>query len=61
MKRSPLINPELLERIIDASEDGIVVAEQEGEDQEWNKAEYCLPGWNHRRLSPLTFFESNNF
>ncbi len=32
MKRSPLISPELLERIIDASEDGIVVAEQEGEE-----------------------------
>ncbi|MCS2609469.1 PAS domain-containing protein [Halomonas dongshanensis] len=32
MKRSPLINPELLERIIDASEDGIVVAEQEGDE-----------------------------
>ncbi|WP_346795363.1 PAS domain S-box protein [Halomonas sp. Bachu 37] len=32
MKRSPLINPELLERIVDASEDGIVVAEQEGEE-----------------------------
>lgn len=30
MKRSPLISPELLERIVDASEDGIVVAEQEG-------------------------------
>jgi len=27
-----LINPELLERIIDASEDGIVVAEQEGDE-----------------------------
>lgn len=32
MKRSPLINPELLERIIDASDDGIVVAEQEGDE-----------------------------
>ncbi|XKH59424.1 PAS domain S-box protein [Halomonas sediminis] len=32
MKRSPLINPALLERIIDASEDGIVVAEQEGDE-----------------------------
>lgn len=32
MKRSPLISPELLERIIDASDDGIVVAEQEGDD-----------------------------
>ncbi|RUR31898.1 PAS domain-containing protein [Vreelandella nanhaiensis] len=32
MKRSPLISPELLERIIDASEDGIVVAEQEGDE-----------------------------
>lgn len=32
MKRPPMISPELLERIIDASEDGIVVAEQEGEE-----------------------------
>lgn len=32
MKRSPLISPELLERIIDASEDGIVVAEREGDE-----------------------------
>ncbi|MCE9665868.1 PAS domain S-box protein [Halomonas sp. M5N1S17] len=32
MKRSPLISPELLERIIDASVDGIVVAEQEGDE-----------------------------
>ncbi|MBS9402889.1 PAS domain-containing protein [Halomonas sp. TRM85114] len=32
MKRSPLISPELLERVIDASEDGIVVAEQEGDE-----------------------------
>ncbi|MBE0464721.1 MAG: PAS domain S-box protein [Halomonadaceae bacterium] len=32
MKRSPLISPELLERIIDASQDGIVVAEQEGDE-----------------------------
>ncbi|WP_445003344.1 PAS domain-containing protein [Halomonas mongoliensis] len=32
MKRSPLINPDLLERIVDASEDGIVVAEQEGDE-----------------------------
>lgn len=32
MKRSPLINPDLLERIIDASDDGIVVAEQEGDE-----------------------------
>ncbi len=32
MKRSPLISPELLERIVDASEDGIVVAEQEGDE-----------------------------
>jgi len=32
MKRSPLISPDLLERIIDASEDGIVVAEQEGDE-----------------------------
>jgi PAS domain S-box-containing protein len=32
MKRSPLISPELLERMVDASADGIVVAEQEGDD-----------------------------
>ncbi|RCV91762.1 PAS domain S-box protein [Billgrantia montanilacus] len=32
MKRSPLISPELLERIVDASVDGIVVAEQEGDE-----------------------------
>ncbi len=32
MKRSPLISPDLLERIVDASEDGIVVAEQEGDE-----------------------------
>ncbi|MBB3189594.1 PAS domain S-box protein [Halomonas cerina] len=32
MKRSPLISPALLERIVDASEDGIVVAEQEGDE-----------------------------
>ncbi|MBF7052981.1 PAS domain S-box protein [Halomonas sp. KAO] len=32
MKRSPLISPDLLERIVDASDDGIVVAEQEGDD-----------------------------
>jgi PAS domain S-box-containing protein len=32
MKRSPLISPELLERIVDASADGIVVAEQEGDE-----------------------------
>ncbi|MCE8034177.1 MAG: PAS domain S-box protein [Halomonas sp.] len=32
MKRTPLISPELLERIVNASEDGIVVAEQEGDD-----------------------------
>lgn len=32
MKRSPLISPVLLERIIDASVDGIVVAEQEGDE-----------------------------
>lgn len=32
MKRKPLISPELLERIVDASEDGIVVAEQEGDE-----------------------------
>lgn len=32
MKRPPMISPALLERIIDASEDGIVVAEQEGDE-----------------------------
>ncbi|WP_192034878.1 PAS domain S-box protein [Halomonas sp. YLGW01] len=32
MKRPPMISPELLERIIDASEDGIVVAEREGDE-----------------------------
>ncbi|NIC06759.1 PAS domain-containing protein [Billgrantia bachuensis] len=32
MKRAPLISPELLERIVNASEDGIVVAEQEGDE-----------------------------
>ncbi|WP_043527503.1 PAS domain-containing protein [Litchfieldella xinjiangensis] len=32
MKRPPMISPELLERIVDASEDGIVIAEQEGDD-----------------------------
>lgn len=32
MKRPPMISSELLERIIDASEDGIVVAEREGEE-----------------------------
>ncbi|MGM0784976.1 PAS domain-containing protein [Halomonas faecis] len=32
MKRPSLISPELLERIVDASEDGIVVAEQEGDE-----------------------------
>ncbi len=32
MERSPLISPDLLERIVDASEDGIVVAEQEGDE-----------------------------
>ncbi|MGQ4879673.1 PAS domain S-box protein [Billgrantia sp. LNSP4103-1] len=32
MKRTPLISPELLERIVNASEDGIVVAEQEGDE-----------------------------
>ncbi|WP_299236842.1 PAS domain-containing protein [uncultured Halomonas sp.] len=32
MKRSPLISPDLLERIVDASDDGIVVAEQEGDE-----------------------------
>ncbi|GAA0566939.1 PAS domain S-box protein [Halomonas salifodinae] len=32
MKRPHMISPELLERIVDASEDGIVVAEQEGDE-----------------------------
>ncbi len=32
MKRPPMIDAELLERIVDASADGIVVAEQEGDD-----------------------------
>jgi PAS domain S-box-containing protein len=32
MQRSPLISPALLEHIVDASEDGIVVAEQEGDE-----------------------------
>ncbi|MGQ7245852.1 PAS domain-containing protein [Halomonas sp. V046] len=32
MKRPPMISPELLERIVDASEDGIVVAEKEGDE-----------------------------
>lgn len=32
MKRSPMISPALLERMVDASEDGIVVAEQEGDE-----------------------------
>lgn len=32
MKRPPMISPKLLERIIDVSEDGIVVAEREGEE-----------------------------
>ncbi|MBB3142110.1 PAS domain S-box protein [Halomonas sp. THAF12] len=32
MKRPPLISPDLLERMVDASEDGIVVAEQEGDE-----------------------------
>ncbi|APX92414.1 hypothetical protein BWR19_05370 [Halomonas sp. 1513] len=32
MKRPPMISPALLERIVDASEDGIVVAEQEGDE-----------------------------
>lgn len=31
-KRSPMISPALLERIINASDDGIVVAEQEGDE-----------------------------
>ncbi|MEC9481992.1 MAG: PAS domain-containing protein [Halomonas sp.] len=32
MKRPPMINTDLLERIINSSEDGITVAEQEGDD-----------------------------
>ncbi|MBZ9540415.1 PAS domain S-box protein [Modicisalibacter tunisiensis] len=32
MKRPPMIDAKLLERIVDASEDGIVVAEQEGDE-----------------------------
>ncbi|MBD3898162.1 PAS domain-containing protein [Halomonas sp. ML-15] len=32
MKRPSMISPALLERIVDASEDGIVVAEQEGDE-----------------------------
>lgn len=32
MKRPPMINAELLERIVNSSEDGITVAEQEGDD-----------------------------
>ncbi|ATJ83873.1 PAS domain S-box protein [Halomonas beimenensis] len=32
MKRPPMISPDLLERMVDASEDGIVVAEQEGDE-----------------------------
>ncbi|MBY5929799.1 PAS domain-containing protein [Halomonas denitrificans] len=32
MKRPSMIDPELLERIINASEDGIVVAEKEGDE-----------------------------
>lgn len=31
-KRPPMINPALLERIVNASDDGIVVAEQEGDE-----------------------------
>lgn len=31
-KQSPLISPALLERIVNASDDGIVVAEQEGDE-----------------------------
>ncbi|MGM8851051.1 hypothetical protein BTW08_12395 [Salinicola sp. MH3R3-1] len=31
-KHAPLINPALLERIVNASDDGIVVAEQEGDE-----------------------------
>jgi PAS domain S-box-containing protein len=44
MKRSPLISPELLERIVDASEDGIVVAEQEGDE---NILIYVNKGFEH--------------
>lgn len=32
MRRPHMISPELLERIVDASEDGILVAEQEGDE-----------------------------
>jgi PAS domain S-box-containing protein len=32
MKPKPMINPELLERIINESQDGIVIAEQEGDE-----------------------------
>ena len=32
MKRPSLISPDLLERMVDASEDGIVVAEREGDE-----------------------------
>ncbi|PSJ21757.1 hypothetical protein CVH10_10785 [Halomonas sp. ND22Bw] len=32
MKRPAMISPDLLERMVDASEDGIVVAEQEGDE-----------------------------
>ncbi|MDV6317572.1 PAS domain S-box protein [Chromohalobacter sp. HP20-39] len=32
MKRPPMISPALLERIVNASDDGIVVAEQEGDE-----------------------------
>lgn len=32
MKPKPIINPELLERIVNESRDGIVIAEQEGDE-----------------------------
>ncbi|MGO2503968.1 MAG: PAS domain-containing protein, partial [Cobetia marina] len=32
MKRPHMISPELLERVVNASDDGIVVAEQEGDE-----------------------------
>ena len=32
MKAKPMIDPQLLERMVNASEDGIVIAEQEGDE-----------------------------
>lgn len=32
MKPRPIINPELLERVVNESQDGIVIAEQEGDE-----------------------------